>query len=348
MNQASAESTIAKAVKTNQLIDSFGRKHSYLRISVTDRCNLRCTYCMPPQGVAIKPKAEMLTFEEVTRLANVFVNLGINKIRITGGEPFVRKDLSVLLHNLRSISGLETLAMTTNGVMLAENIDDLKHCGLNALNVSLDTLKPERFFSISKRDEFARVMAGIYRAIDAGFNSVKINCVVMKGINDDEILDFVEFVKNKKANIRFIEYMPFPDNQWCEAGLMPYADIKSLIETQYKLEPTATEPSAVARDFRLLAKNGTSPYLGTVSFITSMTDSFCSSCNRLRLTCDGFIKSCLFYQGEINLKEALRSGASDREIERLILEAVWNKPEKHAAAEELATMQNRAMVEIGG
>lgn len=324
------------------LVDRFGRRHSYLRISVTDRCNLRCSYCMPPEGIALKKKDELLSFEEIFRTAALFVRLGVRKIRITGGEPLVRKDLELLIGKLAGIKGLEHLSMTTNGVMLAEKATLLKEAGLQSLNISIDSLKPERFKEITLRDNFDRVIDGINAAEHLAFHPLKLNVVVMKGKNEDEILDFVHFVKNRRMNLRFIEYMPFKDNKWQADAVFSFAEMKSLIEKEFVLEALESEKSAVAKDFQLKG------YQGSVSFISSMSDSFCSACNRMRLTADGSIKSCLFYDAEVNLKEKLRQGCSDEELEEMILYALQQKPEAHPPMEELAEMSNRAMVEIGG
>jgi GTP 3',8-cyclase len=325
----------------NLLVDSFGRKHTYLRISVTDRCNLRCTYCMPHEGMIWKKREELLTYEEILRLGKIFAAMGIAKIRLTGGEPMVRKDLTFLVRELSKIDGLETLAMTTNATLLAEHAADLKASGLQALNISLDTFKSERFRAIARTDDLNRVMAGIEMAIECGFECLKLNTVVMAGVNDDEILDFVAFAQTNKINARFIEYMPFKDNHWSQNQVVTFKEMKAKIEEHYRLIPKVSEASAVAKDFFI--EGG-----GQVSFITSMSESFCSTCNRLRLTADGSVKSCLFYPAEINLRDAIRSGASDLELRGMILYCLTQKPEAHPPAEEIAAADNRAMIEIGG
>ena len=324
------------------LVDSFGRKHTYLRISVTDRCNLRCQYCMPAGGIKVKEKDELLSFEEIIRVASVFVKSGVEKIRLTGGEPLVRRNLEDLVKGLAKLDGLRHLSMTTNAVLLAEKAEELKRSGLHSLNISLDSLHKERFKEITLRDDFDRVIAGINAAEAAGFAPIKLNVVVMKGRNCDEVLDFVRFVQNRKLNVRFIEYMPFKDNSWDLNSVFTYKEMIEVIQTEFRLEPIEGKPGDVAKDFRIV--NGD----GIVSFVTSMTESFCSTCNRLRMTADGSIKSCLFYEPEINLREQLRSACSDDEIEQLIVYALRKKPEAHPPMEELALMSNRAMVEIGG
>ncbi len=324
------------------LMDRFGRRHTYLRISVTDRCNLRCRYCMPHEGMVFQPREELLSYEEILRLSRLFIGMGVRKIRLTGGEPMVRRDLPVLIEQLSGLDGLETLTMTTNGYYLANQAETIKAAGVQALNISLDTLRPVRFFAITRRDAFTEVMAGIDAALNAGFESLKLNVVVMAGINDDEILDFIEFGKNKPLNIRFIEYMPFEGNRWTRAGVVPYREIRQRIESRYALEPLVTEPSAVAKDFALPG------YPGTVSFITSMTDSFCGTCNRLRLTSDGAVKACLFGPAEISLRDPMRAGADDTTLRHLIGQAIRRKQEAHEPMETLARIENRPMIAIGG
>lgn len=328
--------------RANRLIDRFGRAHTYLRISVTDRCNLRCTYCMPPEGIEWKARQELLSFEEILRVARVFVDMGVDKIRLTGGEPLVRHNLDGLIAQLSGLDGLKTIAMTTNGILLKQQAERLKSAGLSAINISLDTLRPERFAQIAKRDYWVQAMEGIETALQLAFESIKLNVVVMAGVNEDEILDFVDFVKDKPMNVRFIEYMPFKSNSWSQADVYPFLSIKRAIETHYDLVPVSPEFGAVAKDYQLAG------YPGTVSFITSMTDSFCSTCNRLRLTSDGQIKSCLFHPAEVNIRDAMRAGISDAALETLIQSAVLQKQEAHPPMEELLNVENRAMIEIGG
>jgi cyclic pyranopterin phosphate synthase len=326
----------------NRLIDRHGRRHSYLRISITDRCNLRCSYCMPPQGIPWTPRADTLTADEIVRLGAIFVGLGIDKIRLTGGEPLTRRDVGAIAARLGALPGLKTLAMTTNGISLAGRAQGLRDAGLNAITISLDTLRRERFREIAQRDQFDAVMDGIEASLAAGFSPVKINCVVMRGINDDEILDFVDWAKDRPINVRFIEYMPFRDNHWSKGGLKPYAEMRALIESRYAMIPLVGDATDVGKDFRLAG------HQGAVSFVTSMTESFCGGCNRLRVTADGNIKSCLFHPAERSLRDAMRAGADDGEIARLILGAVDAKPAEHPPIEELLQMDNRAMIEIGG
>jgi len=324
------------------LVDRFGRRHTYLRISLTDRCNLRCTYCMPAEGLNWQPAQNQLTNDELLRIARVFVDAGVTRIRLTGGEPTRRSGLENLIAELSSLPGLQTLAMTTNGLMLAEKASVYKLLGLNGINISLDSLQPERYFTITRRDEFQKVMAGIDAALTAGFETLKINVVVMSGVNDDEVLSFVERFKDLPINVRFIEFMPFKGNGWSDANLVPYRQLKAQIEEFYTLRPLVRDPSAVAKDFAIKG------HVGTVSFITSMTDSFCATCNRIRLTSDGSIKSCLFFNHEIRIRDFMRAGASDADLREKIREALLLKPEAHGIPEELAQSDNRSMIQIGG
>jgi GTP 3',8-cyclase len=326
----------------NKLIDGFGRQHTYLRVSVTDRCNLRCIYCMPNEGIVFKNKKELLTYEEILRVSRIFVSMGINKIRLTGGEPLVRKDLETLISELAKLPGLETLAMTTNATLLAPKAKLLRESGLTALNVSLDTFRKDRFMQISRREDLDQVINGLNAAMALEFPKLKLNMVVMCGVNDDEILDFADFARHNRINVRFIEYMPFKDNEWKIEKVVTAAQIKALIETKHELSVIETEPSAVAKDFAIVGGKG------SISFITSMSESFCSTCNRIRLTADGSVKSCLFYPAETSLRDALRRGADDAELERLIMYSLALKPEAHPPAEEIVASENRTMIEIGG
>jgi len=326
----------------NGLTDGFGRTQTYLRISVTDKCNLRCVYCMPAAGVLAKPKDEILEFQEIERVAQMFARLGIDKIRLTGGEPLVRRNLPELVQQLVRIAGIRTVGMTTNGVLLRSHIKELKLAGLASINVSLDTLRPERFEKIALRSHYNDVLAGIDAALEEGFAPLKLNMVVMGGVNDDELLDFVQLTKERPINVRFIEFMPFRANRWSAGTFISYATMRSTIEQHYELMPDGMLGRAVARDFRIAG------FEGSVSFITSMSDHFCGNCNRLRLTADGSIKSCLFHHAEVHLRAALRGGASNEVLEDMIRSAVILKPQQHPDMDELVELENRSMIEIGG
>lgn len=329
----------------NQLLDAFHRQHNYLRISVTDRCNLRCHYCMPAEGIMLKERTGILNFDEIVRLTRIFAGMGVKKVRLTGGEPLVRRNLPDLIARLAEIPHIKTVGMTTNGVLLPRYVAELKTAGLSRLNVSLDSLRPERFAHISRRPHFHPVMKGIQAALDAGFSPLKINTVVMRGINDDELLDFVELVRNNPLNIRFIEYMPFKSNNWKKAGFIPYQEMKARISHKYSLRPgdglTGNAPG-VARDYRIPG------FRGQVSFISPISKHFCDSCSRLRLTAEGSLKTCLFSAAEVNLRDAIREGASNGQIQQIIQNGLQLKPWAHPSTEELLNTENRTMTEIGG
>jgi cyclic pyranopterin phosphate synthase len=297
---------------------------------------------MPIEGIVWKRREELLDFEEIERVARVFVRRGIDKIRLTGGEPLMRRDLHRLVSMLSGLDGLKTIAMTTNATLLAENAQQLKDAGVSQLNISIDSFKQERFKSLTGRDDLERVMRGIEEARRVGFSQIKLNVVAIAGVNEDEILDFVDYVKDTEMNVRFIEFMPFRDNNWNIDRVLTYAEMVDKIKTKFDLVQIETEPSAVAKDFSIVG------HTGTVSFITSMSESFCSSCNRLRLTADGSIKSCLFYPAEVNLRDKMREGATDAEVEEMIIYSLMQKPEAHPPADEIAAENNRSMIEIGG
>ncbi len=327
----------------NPLIDGFGRRHTYLRIAVTDRCNLRCTYCMPPEGIPWRPPAEILRFEEIERLVGILARLGVRKVRLTGGEPTVRQGIEDLVARLAGVPGIETLAMTTNGVLLARKADALRASGLTALNVSLDTLRPERFEQITRRTRLADVLSGIEAALAAGFAPLKVNVVVMRGVNGDELLDFVALAGERALNVRFIEYMPFSGNGWDAGRFLPAQAMRERIAARYSLRALdeGSPGAQVAKDYLL----GGGP--GIVSFITPLSEEFCGTCSRLRLTADGCIRTCLFAPAEVSLRDALRSGATDDALADLIARALWRKPAGHHALGETAG-SGRAMVQIGG
>ncbi|XP_051193721.1 GTP 3',8-cyclase, mitochondrial [Lolium perenne] len=328
---------------SDMLIDSFGRFHNYLRISLTERCNLRCQYCMPAEGVELTPKSDLLSHDELIRVASLFVTSGVDKIRLTGGEPTVRKDLEDICLHLSGLKGLKTLAITTNGIVLSKKLPRLKECGLNALNISLDTLVPAKFEFMTRRKGHSKVMESIDTAIELGYNPVKINCVVMRGMNDDEICDFVELTRHKPINVRFIEFMPFDGNVWNVKKLVPYAEIMDKVRQHFEgVERLKDHPSDTAKNFKI------DGHVGTISFITSMTEHFCAGCNRLRLLADGNFKVCLFGPSEVSLREPIHSGIDDAGLKEIISAAVKRKKAKHAGMFDIAKTANRPMIHIGG
>ena len=375
------------------LIDSFGRTIDYLRVSVTDRCNFRCVYCMPDDGAPIAPKEEILTFEEIERLLRIAAYLGMRKVRLTGGEPLVRKDIAKLVAGIAKIPGVRDLSMTTNGMLLARYAREFAENGLSRVNVSLDTLRPDRFQAIARRGNIQDVLDGIDAALRAGLTPVKLNCVAMKGVNDDEAVDFARLTLELPYDVRFIELMPInwstgddslnsffalsgpagyrsvgnvtlyadsaaksfsafsiPLNQ--NAGMLnanqmrrmfiSAAELRQRIEDVFgPLEPAEVVTNGPARNFRIPGA------LGTIGFISQITNDFCPSCNRLRLTADGFLRPCLMADGEVDLRTPLRNGASDDEIADLFRLTVHHKPWEHRLEDGLAPV-GRNMSQLGG
>jgi len=321
----------------------FRRNINYLRISVTDRCNLRCIYCMPLEGVPQMSHSELLSYEEIQTVVRAAAELGINRIRLTGGEPLVRAELPELVRMLSRIEGIEELSLTTNGVFLKKYALELKQAGLSRVNVSLDTLKADTFRYITRLGELQGVLEGIEAAKKAGFEPVKTNTVVMRGINDDEILDFAKMTYEDEWHVRFIELMPFKG----VVEFVPSIELRQHISLLGKLEPCASiTGNGPAMYYRLPGARG------TIGFISPLTEtSFCSRCNRMRLTSDGKLRPCLLREDEIDLKLPLRSdeiGAPMKELKRLILKAVASKPEHHHLNEGVARLVNRKMSQIGG
>ncbi|XP_014474292.1 PREDICTED: molybdenum cofactor biosynthesis protein 1 isoform X1 [Dinoponera quadriceps] len=310
------------------LTDTFGRKHTYLRISITERCNLRCTYCMPAEGVKLTKKDGILQTDEIIQIADLFVKEGVRKIRLTGGEPTVRKDIVDIVAQLKQLKNLEQVAITTNGLTLTRQLPAFQKAGLDALNISLDTLKEKRFEIFTRRQGWARVMAAIDLAVQIGYNPVKVNCVIMRGKNDDEITDFVDFTRDRPIDVRFIEYMPFQGNEWKENKMVSFDEMKKIIREKHPdFQALPNQPNDTSKAYQVPG------FVGQVGFITSMSQHFCNSCNRLRITADGNLKVCLFEgKGEVSLRDALRSGASEGALRDLIREAVSRKKKQHAAS----------------
>lgn len=324
------------------ITDRFGRRHTYLRVSVTDRCNLRCQYCMPAEGIEWIPHSGVLTYEEIERIVRVLAGEGVTKVRITGGEPTVRKGIESLIAMVAAVPGIQEVAMTTNGTTLAKMAGMYRDAGLTHLNVSIDSLRRERFKEITRTDKFDQVSAGIEAAIQAGFAPLKINTVVMQGVNDDELVDFVAFAKDRPINVRFIEFMPFDGNAWSKDRMVTYAQMRAAIEAKHAIEPIDRKPSAVAKDFAI--KGGK----GTVSFVTSMTDDFCSDCNRLRLTATGEFKPCLFMLPNVNVRDLMRGGCTDDDIRAAVQTSLSQKWAGHPGPEKLFHLKNASMIQIGG
>jgi cyclic pyranopterin phosphate synthase len=330
-----------------KLIDRHGRNHTYLRISVTDRCNLRCTYCMPEENMSWKQRREILTYEEIIRTARVAVAMGIEKIRITGGEPLVRADIEHLLRELRAIEGLRSLALTTNAVLLARKLPAIRS-SVDSLNISLDTFRRDRFHQLTRRDSLAEVLEGIEAAIAAGYENIKLNVVVLRGVNDDELLDFVRYTTSRPVAVRFIEFMPFAGNDWNEMHCMTMSDMLARIEPEFMLERIPDGPSPISRDYRVVDRATGISHRGTVGVIASMSRPFCDSCSRLRLTAEGMVMPCLHSPLEFDLRRVLRDGGDDDAIARVFLDALGAKPLEHPSADELIAQASRVMIQIGG
>ena len=303
------------------LVDAFGRAAANLRLSVTDRCNYRCVYCMPEEGVPWLPKGEVLSYEEMLRLVSVLAGLGVRKVRVTGGEPLVRRDVPWLVRRLRDVRGLADLSLTTNGFNLADLARDLYDAGLRRLNVSLDTLRPERYRRINRVDGFERVMRGLAAAEAAGFQPIKVNAVLMPGVNDDEALDFATLARTRPITVRFIEFMPMDGGTlWSSDKVVSGREVRERIAAVFPLEPVpGDDPHAPARTYRFV--DGA----GEMGFINPMSEPFCMQCDRIRLSAAGEFRTCMFQARGVDLKTPLRKGAGDEQIARLIVEAVRRK-----------------------
>jgi cyclic pyranopterin phosphate synthase len=324
------------------LIDTYGRRINYLRLSVTDRCNMRCSYCMPEEGVEKLGHGEMLSYEDLLRISAEAVAAGIEKIRVTGGEPLVRKGIVDFLSRLGALPGLKELVLTTNGLLLKEMARGLRDAGVQRLNISLDSLKAETFARITRGGDLQLVLDGIDEAERVGFPPHKINVVVMRGVNDDEILDFVELTLRRPYAVRFIEYMPTcGDADWRDL-CVPGAQIRERIAGKYTLEEiTNTERSGPSRNFRVKGAPG------SLGIITAMTGHFCDGCNRLRVTADGVAKGCLFSASGLDLKPVLATG-DDELLRREIGRIVAAKPGRHEVTDEAVETKPFAMSRVGG
>ncbi len=328
-----------------QLVDSFGRVHNNLRISVTDRCNIRCFYCMPAENVQFMQKSQLLTFEEIERFVRVAVTLGVNKIRLTGGEPLVRRELSILVEKLAGIPEIRDIGITTNGILLADEAQNLWNAGLRRINVSLDALDPVKFKEITRREGYEQVIAGIQAAQDVGFDPVKVNAVSVRGLTEDEIVPFGRFARETGVELRFIEFMPLDaDNAWeRDKVLFAHEIIETLSQEIMPLVPLGQgDPSAPATDF--LFEDGK----GRVGFIASVSQPFCMSCNRFRLTADGKLRNCLFSLEETDIKTLIRDGAEDKAIAQAIKHSIATKKEGHEINTARFIQPDRPMYSIGG
>ena len=324
------------------LVDRYGRRVRDLRISVTDRCNLRCTYCMPAEGLAWVPREEILTFEEIERVARVCVErFGITALRLTGGEPTVRADLPVLVARLAALGA--DLSLTTNGLTLALLAAELHRAGLRRVNVSLDSLRPERFAAITRRDGLGRVLEGIEAAQAAGLAPVKVNCVVIRGVNDDEIVDLADYGRATGVTVRYIEFMPLDaDGRWTGDQVVTADEVVAAIGARHRLAPVAERGSQPAERYRYLDGRG------EIGVIPSVSRSFCSTCDRARLTAEGMFRNCLFATGEADLRAILRGGGHDDDLAAAIAAEVAAKGPGHAIGQVSFVRPARSMSQIGG
>lgn len=328
----------------NGLIDSYGRRANNIRISVTDRCNFRCTYCMPEEGMQWLRKDALLTFEEITRLASIAASLGVSKIRLTGGEPLMRKDLHILVRMLKKVNGIQDIALTTNGYFLKEQAAQLVEAGLDRINVSLDSLNPLVFAELARRDFFAQTWEGIEEADRLGISPIKLNVVLMRGINDGEILRFAELARTRSFIIRFIEFMPIgKDDGWSPDKVVPTREVLERINDAFPLRPIKKKEGKSAAD-RFMFEDGS----GEIGVISSVSQPFCTECNRVRITSDGKFRTCLFSHSETDIRQMLRGGATDGEIADALINAVWHKEEGHLINQPGFVRPNRTMSQIGG
>ncbi len=324
------------------LVDRYGRMHDDLRISVTDRCNLRCVYCMPEEGLSFLRMDQLLTFDEITRVARVARSLGVTALRITGGEPLVRKGLPGLIARLAAL-GFEDLAVTTNGTELAGMAEKLAAAGLRRVNVSCDSLQPERFEAIRRRGVLNDVLRAMDAAEAAGLTPLKVNVVLLRGRNDDEILDFASFARSTGRIVRFIEFMPLDaQGDWDRARLVPGREVFDRISARWPLEPLPNSTGAPAERFRF------TDGVGEIGLISSVTQPFCGTCNRLRLTADGSVRNCLFSDDECELRDLLRHGGTDADLEFHLRVAVWDKRPGHGINDPGFLRPARSMSMIGG
>lgn len=346
MNNSTIISEKSKSNASLEMVDSFGRVHNYLRISLTERCNLRCTYCMPEEGIPLRDKSHFMTHEEIFAMAKIFTQLGVNKIRLTGGEPLIRKGVDNIIKNLGSLN--TELAITTNGILVDKHIESFKQASIQSVNVSLDSLIAEKQKKISRRDYFHRILNNIDLLVNENFK-VKVNVVVMKGVNDDELSDFVELTKNKELHIRFIEFMPFNGNRWDWSKGVSFKSMMDRFSDHFGANNIVNEQGNTNDTAKCFSVKG---YRGTFGIISSVSNPFCSTCNRIRLTADGKIKNCLFSSDETDLLQPFRRG---EDIVPLILNSINNKKAQRAGMDTLEDLhtphlidQNRSMISIGG
>ena len=336
-------------IVNTSLIDKYNRKIEYIRISVTDRCDLKCLYCTPKDSDSYSRRRAILRFEEITRIVRCFADLGVSRVRITGGEPLVRKDVVSLIGQLSNIKGIEDLAMTTNATLLSKYAIDLKNAGLKRVNISLDTLKSETFKMICGGGKLKDVLEGIRGAVNIGLTPVNLNTVVMKGLNNNELIDIVHFAIENMANIRFIECMPVRRIvNLSKERFVSVKEIKSLIESHFELEPAESSGGGPASYFTIKSAICNPQSAIKIGFISPITQHFCKSCNRVRLTAEGILKLCLAYKDGIDLRDYIRSGISDESLKEIFIKAIQDKPQGHQFLNDKCIPIEQSMSMIGG
>jgi cyclic pyranopterin phosphate synthase len=326
------------------LADGHGRPIGDVRISVTDRCNFRCQYCMPADGLPWLKREALLTYEEIARLVRVLSEMGVHDVRLTGGEPLVRRELWRLVAALSELPAVHDLSLTTNGYLLSAQVDDLVRAGLRRVNISLDSLASDRFFQLTRRDSLARVLEALAAAqAHPELRPIKVNAVALRGFTEAEVLPFARFAREEPYEVRFIEFMPLDaDQAWDMDKVLPSAEIKAIIETEYELVPLGRERHGTARRYAFADGRG------EIGFISPVSEPFCGDCNRIRLTAEGMLRTCLFSLHETDLRAPLRGGASDDELEQIVRDAVWRKELKHHVGEAGFRQPPRSMSRIGG
>ncbi len=331
-------------MSTDPLFDGHGRRISDLRVSVTDRCNFRCQYCMPAEGLPWLERGEILCFEEIERLVRIMASMGVTDLRLTGGEPLVRRDFPRLVSMLAQVPGIEDLSLTTNAYLLERDADALVQAGITRVNVSIDSLQKDRFFQLTRRDSLPQVLRGLVAiARHESVRPIKVNAVALRGFTEEEAIPFAEFARSTSFQVRFIEFMPLDgDHAWSPDQVLPGDELRAIIDRVHPLEEAPREPHATARVFRF------ADGVGEIGFINPISEPFCADCNRIRLTADGKLRTCLFSLHETDLREPLRADVSDAELETVIRDAVWRKELKHHVGEPGFRQPARTMSAIGG
>jgi GTP 3',8-cyclase len=328
----------------SSLVDGHGRRISDLRVSVTDRCNFRCQYCMPADGLPWLEREQILRFEEIERVVRLLAEMGVEDVRLTGGEPLVRREFPKLVGMLARVPGLRDLSLTTNGYLLERDADALVAAGINRVNVSIDSLERDRFFQLTRRDALPQVLRGLDAiARHERVRPIKVNAVALRGFSEQEAIPFADFARSTAFQVRFIEFMPLDaDHAWEPDAVLTGEELREIINRVYPLEETPREPHATARVFHFHDGQG------EIGFINPVSEPFCGDCNRIRLTAEGLLRTCLFSVGETDLREPLRAGASDDELEQIVRDAVWRKELKHHVGEPGFQQPPRSMSRIGG